>query len=96
VSGYRLSRRADADVRRIADTSLEQWGIAQARTYRAGLARLFDDLALNPKLGQSAAVLRPGLRRVIYQSHVVLYRIERDQVFIVRVLHARMDIPRHL
>jgi len=93
---YRLSNRAATDLAAIADYTIEQFGIEQARRYRDGLETCFLDLAKNPKLGRSAERLAPKLRSFEHQSHVVFYAPEGKGVLIVRVLHASMDPPRHL
>jgi len=95
MARYRLSRRGAADVEEIADYSIEQFGIKQARRYRDGLETCFQTLAENPRLGRSAEQLAPSLRRFEHQSHVVFYIPEDWGVLIVRVLHEKMDVPRH-
>ncbi|QKK03054.1 MAG: type II toxin-antitoxin system RelE/ParE family toxin [Pseudomonadota bacterium] len=37
-----------------------------------------------------------GLRRYEYRSHIILYQAVDSEVLIVRVLHYRMDVRRHL
>jgi toxin ParE1/3/4 len=92
---YRLSRRAAADVDEIADFTIEQFGIEQARRYRDRLETCFQTLAENPRLGRSAEQLAPDLRRFEHQSHVIFYVPENGSVLIVRVLHESMDVSRH-
>lgn len=95
MPNYRLSRLAAEDVADIADYTIEQFGINQARRYRDGLETCFQTLADNPMLGRSASELAPNLKRFEHQSHVVFYVPEEDDVLIVRILHRRMDPPRH-
>ena len=95
MAEYRLSSRADDDLDEIADYTIEQFGIEQARRYRDKLEACFQNLAENPKLGPNAEMLALGLRRYEYQSHVVFYEPLTNGVRIVRVLHERMDITRH-
>jgi toxin ParE1/3/4 len=64
--------------------------------YCNGLHDLLEMLAAHPRQGRSAEELARGLRRMPYQSHVVFYKAGRHGVRIVRVLHQRMDIERHL
>ncbi|MBP2157626.1 MULTISPECIES: type II toxin-antitoxin system RelE/ParE family toxin [Asticcacaulis] len=92
---YRLSRRAEADLIGIAHYSSETFGIERARVYRDGLIDMFDRLAANPELG-AAFPLRPGVRKHIYQSHAIFYRVSADRVSILRILHQGMDVLRHL
>ena len=95
MADYRLTARAEADLAEIADYTIESFGIMQARRYRDDLDACFRDLAQHPRLGRSADRLAPGLWRFEHRSHVVFYMEDADGVLIVRVLHARMDAPRH-
>ena len=95
MNDYRLSRLASADLEEIAEYTIERFGIEQARRYRDGLKTCFDQLANNPALGKGSEQLMRGLRRFEHQSHVVFYINESEDIFIVRVLHSSMDVPRH-
>jgi toxin ParE1/3/4 len=53
-------------------------------------------LVEQPTQGRKADELAPGLRRVEYQSHVVFYIPKDHGIRIVRVLHQRMDVTRHV
>ena len=96
MTDYRLTSRAEADLAGIADYTIEAFGIEQARRYRDDLEACFRNLAENPRLGRSAEALAPGLRRLEHRAHAVFYAEDKDGVLIVRILHARMDAPRHL
>jgi len=95
VSTYRLSKRADSDIAGIADYTITQFGINQARRYRDGLERIFRRLAEYPNSGRSAGHLAPRLRRMNFASHVIFFQHDEIGVLIVRVLHQRMAFPRH-
>jgi len=94
MADLRLSRRAASDLAEIADYTIAEFGIDQARLYRDQLDACFRSLLANPQLGRSAEEVAPGLRRIRQQAHVVFYRAEGDRVFIVRVLHHSMDFER--
>jgi len=96
MAEYRLASRAEADLAKIADYTIETFGIEQARRYRDAFETCFGNLAKNPHLGRSAERLAPGLRRWEHGSHLVFYVEDERGVTIVRILHARMDAPRHL
>ena len=96
MADLRLSRRAVSDLAEIADYTIAEFGIDQARRYRDQLQACFRSLLANPQLGRSAEEVAPGLRRIRQQAHVVFYRVERDGLLIVRVLHHSMDFERHL
>lgn len=92
----RISRRAAEDLADIADFTIAEFGVAQARKYRDQFQACFDSLLANPLLGRSADELAPGLRRIRQQAHMVFYRTDSEAVLIVRVLHYRMDFGRYV
>jgi toxin ParE1/3/4 len=96
MADYRLSRRAAIDLQAIAEFTIERFGLERARRYRDELKTCFAELAANPTMGRRAEHLAPGLRRFEHQSHVVFYQQSDDGVLIVRILHSRMDVVRHL
>ena len=61
-----------------------------------GLYERFEMLAEQTTQGRKADELAPGLRRFGYQSHMVLYLPKDSGMLIVRILHQRMDVARHL
>ena len=93
---YRLSSKAAADLDRIHDYTILNFGLKQAQEYLSGLHERFKTLAENPMLGRSASDLSPGLRRSEYQSHVAFYVQREKGIWIVRVLHQSMDVKRHV
>ena len=95
MSKHRLSKRADSDIAGIADYTIGQFGIKQARRYRDGLEKIFHRLAEYPNSGRSAEHLAPRLRRMNFESHVIFFLHDEDGVLIVRVLHQRMAFKRH-
>jgi toxin ParE1/3/4 len=95
MSGYRLSKRTEFDIAGIADYTIRQFGIQQARRYRDGLEKIFCQLAEYPNSGRSAEYLAPKLRRMNFESHVIFFRHDDAGVLIVRVLHQRMVFKRH-
>ena len=95
MSKYRLSRRAATDLEDIADYTVKQFGVEQARVYRDSLKSCFRRLANNSEMGRRAEQLAPGLRRFEHQAHIVFYTVDDGELYVVRVLHSRMDVRRH-
>lgn len=91
-----LSRKAETDLAEIADYTISEFGIEQARRYRDGLEGCFNSLRDNPFLGRSAEELVPKLRRIRQQAHSIFYLPSSDQILIVRVLHHSRDFQHHL
>lgn len=51
MADFRLSERAASDLSGIADYTIQNFGIEQARRYRDGFVRSFRQLSDNPLLG---------------------------------------------
>ncbi len=96
MASYSLSSKAVADLEDIYEYTIIHFGLEQARVYLLGLHGRFQMLAEQPTQGRKADELAPGLRRVEYQSHVVFYIPKDHGIRIVRVLHQRMDVTRHV
>lgn len=92
----KLSRKAAIDLAEIADYTIGEFGVEQARRYRDSLEGCFNSLYNNHFLGRSADELAPKLRRIRQQAHTIFYLPSPDQILIVRVLHHSRDSSRHL
>lgn len=92
----RLSKAADRDLGDIYHYSHERFGEAQADRYYASLWRCFHFLAEHPAIGRIRTEFQPPARSHQHQRHVVFYDITNGHLLVIRVLHERMDIDRHL
>jgi len=97
MADYVLSERAKKDIRSIADYTEEKWLEKQAEDYVRMLFTECRALADTPLKGRAYDEYRPGLRGYPCGKHVIFYRVlTLAKVRIVRVLHEKMDFPRHL
>lgn len=96
MAELRLTPAALRDLEGIWRYSAQQWGPVQAGLYLDLLNAAFEALAHAPESAPSCEHVRPGYRKQIVKHHAVYYRTEADVVIVVRVLHERMDAPRHL
>jgi toxin ParE1/3/4 len=97
VSRYLLAPAAVLDLERIWDYTADRWDIDQADTYLAEIRRAIERAAANPRIGRACDEIRLGYRKLPAGSHLVFYRVRADGVIdVIRVLHQRMDIDRHL
>lgn len=83
MARYRLSRIADQKIESIYEYSILRFGEAQADSYFLGLHDLFDLLAGNPLMGQEEPDLGDGIRRFLYEAHIIFYRPMSDGVLIL-------------
>lgn len=94
---YLLSPAARRDLDGIWDYTAERWGAEQAALYLRELQHAIGRAAANPLIGRSCEEIRPGYRKLAAGSHTLFYRIAAENIVdVVRILHQRMDIDRHL
>ena len=96
TKGYKLSQEADNDMAGIFDYTESEYDLQKAIDYTLQFNSVFTRLSLEPKLGRSRNEIREGLRSLIQNKHVIFYRILKEHIRIVRVLHSRSDLPRFL
>lgn len=91
-----LTRKARQDLKSIGRYTQSTWGVAQRNRYLTQLDQRFRALAERPSMGHSCETIRPGYRRFPEGRHVIYYVPIVDGIKVVRVLHASMDVARHL
>lgn len=93
---YELSPEADRDIEDVFDYTEEAFGTDQAVIYVTEIDDIFTGLLGNPELGRKRNEIRRGLRSIPKDNHVIFYRILKDRIRIVRVLHGSTDVPKFL
>jgi len=93
---YRVSRKAQTDIRDIGLYTQQQWGKEQRRRYLSGMEDRFRHLAETPFLGAERPEFQPPVRIHTYEKHLIVYIPEKSGILIVRVLHESMDVPAQL
>lgn len=88
--------RARLDLDGIWNYTQAQWGSSRAEDYLRQIKNAAELLAANPDAGRACDDIRPGYRKYPVGSHMVFYRRSVGAIEIVRILHARMDVTRHL
>lgn len=91
-----LTPRARRDLDDIWDYSRNRWGERRAEAYLRQLSLDMRTVVDIPRLGQAAEEIRPGYRRFRSGSHVLFYRVTDTGIAVIRILHERMDVARHL
>ncbi len=92
MSGFVLSRDADADLQDIYAYSEDSWGGRQAEAYVAGLFDAFERICRHPSIGRARPELGADIRSLPHGTHVVFYIPWRGEIAIVRVLHGAMEV----
>jgi toxin ParE1/3/4 len=90
---HHVSLHAKADLDRIWQYIREESGSAEIadRQIDAVIERFFL-LAAHPRAGRARDDLGPGSRSFPADSYVIVYRVEGEDVLILRVAHSRQDI----
>lgn len=96
MAEYRLTPAALRDLEKTWTHTHQQWGGEQANRYTDTLTAAFTELAHAPKTAPACDTIRPGYRRRSVERHMIYFRITAYGIAIVRILHDRMDAPRHL
>ncbi len=90
------SRKAASDIEEITAFSVAQFGVEVAGDYLTGLELACELLREFPEMAAIYPRIRPEMRCLIYRSHRIFYRVDEEQVLVVRVLHHARDVKRAL
>lgn len=93
---YKLAPRAKRDLGEIWLYTRDTWSVAQADSYYRDLTNLMQALAGGIKRGKPIDNIHPGYLSFATGSHRIIYRYRSEQVFIIRILHQRMNFRQHL
>ncbi len=84
------------DIEAIANFTTLQWGEQQAIVYKGVLAQALQQLQAAPEQGRTRYGVSPEYKGWTAGAHVIFYRLERETIYVVRILHGSMDFARHL
>jgi toxin ParE1/3/4 len=95
---YRLliAPQAQQDIISILRFTGETWGQEQLLIYRNKLDEALKMIGQNPWIGHRSSELSALHRLYLVGSHVVVYRIQDEVISVVRILHQRMSLRRHI
>ncbi|MDR3479283.1 MAG: type II toxin-antitoxin system RelE/ParE family toxin [Burkholderiaceae bacterium] len=93
---FTLSPKARQDFIDILRYTGEKWGEKQLLIYRDKINDALQAIGGNPRLGHQRDDL-PSTHHVYpVESHVIVYRLRDDRVAVVRILHQRMSLGKHV
>ena len=91
-----FSPQAEEDIDEIYDFTDENWGFGQAESYTSKILSVCRSLTHGNPRGRSINRLRRGYALIQSGSHFIIYQQSYDEVLIVRILHKRMNIRKHI
>lgn len=89
--GYRLTDEADENMVDIFISGEASFGTRQAEKYFLVLHAKFQLIAENPMMARERLEISPSIRAHPHKSHMIIYRIDGDEVVILGVRHAHED-----
>ena len=93
---YEISKLALNDIQEIWEHTAYQWSKQQANKYFNEIFTSINKICLNPESGASIDHIKFGHKRKNIKSHMIIYKIRNEIIYIDRVLHQKMDIERHI
>ena len=91
-----LTEAALEDLRSIREYTLQNWGERQEDIYLDRLWNRFGELLAEPSSCRFRHDLFPKCQVASEGKHIIFFRVRKDVLQVVRVLHATMDFKRHL
>lgn len=88
---YKLSVRAEQDIDRIDKYTMQKYGIDQSDQYLSEIMKVLNIIVSAPKSGQERNKVKKGIRSLPANKHIIFYKILRNEILIVRVLHQKED-----
>ena len=92
----KLAPKARQDFIDILRYTGETWGPIQLLIYRDKIDDALQAISADPLLGHGRDDLPPTHRAYLVGSHVIVYRTGTDSLGIVRILHQRMSLAKHV
>ena len=94
---YRISQKAVEDLEKIWNYTFDKWSPDQADRYYELIIDEIEFISNNFMTEKSMEHIRKGYRSSIIKSHLVFFRMAKDNVVeIIRILHQRMDIENRI
>lgn len=93
---YILSPQAKEDIQKIKAYTQEQWGNSQTQRYISNIRDKMKWLSENPLIGIKRDDVKNTYRSFPVESHIIFYRMVKNHIEIIGVIHQKMDVQKHL
>lgn len=91
-----LTQEAESDFIDILVYTAQQWGADKQQEYDASLCHALDVVKGNPFPGCRQALLPEDHRCFNVRKHVLVYQIKSSHIYVLRILHQRMNLSDHV
>ncbi len=89
---YRITPRAEDDLKNIGRYTHQHWGKVQRNVYLKNLEKRFNWLADSPRLGKHRTDISEGYYSFPEGQHVVFYLYTPNGIDIIGIPHKDMDV----
>lgn len=96
MSEYQLSKKADQDLQRTYEFSIQQFGQHVADEYFLSLRDCLLQVADSPTLGRDCSEILPEYFRFECGPHSIFYKMGKKRILIARVIHQSMNPDIHM
>lgn len=86
MGSYKLSKKAEEDLKGIWLYGLKEYGEVKADAYYLSFFQRFEQLASQPYVAPAVDHIKQGYRRAINGTDKIYYRIRGDSIEIMRIL----------
>ncbi|MGD0958549.1 MAG: type II toxin-antitoxin system RelE/ParE family toxin [Methylomonas sp.] len=86
MAKLQLSKPAEKDLINIATYTIKKIGAKQAGLYKDSLFNTLEAIAKFPLMGSDRSHIKPELRRFVFGSDTIYYRVNDGNIFILRIL----------
>ena len=90
------SEEAIQDLEEIWFYTFKNWSLEQADRYHSLIIKEIEFLVTKPESGKVLDHIRKGYRSSKVKSHYIFYRLNSNELEVIRILHENMDIPNRL
>ena len=91
-----LSPKARQDFIDILRFTGEKWGQAQLLAYRDKIDEALQSISRNPQVGHRRSDLPATHLAYVVGLHIIVYRGGAEVIGVVRILHQRMSLVKHV
>jgi len=96
MSQLDFSPAALEDIEGIWDYTAHTWGLDQAERYTENIWDACLALSTGRQRGRAAFDIREGYFKYPIGRHFIFFVEKTDGISVIRILHQRMDLERHL
>lgn len=93
---YKLSNLAESDLENIWKYTYENWSQHQADKYIHQIIAEIEIISSMPEKGKHILDIKSDHRMVKINAHLIIYKFDKKELKVDRVLHEKMDIKNRI